>query len=116
MIEQWALWGLFFLPGAFLGWLIARPVNRALARFFKLFNRGFDVVTAIYGRIVGGMLRVSVIVLLIYGGLLGLTWLGFTRIPTGFIPSQDKGYLVIDMQLPDSASLERTVAAVKARR
>jgi multidrug efflux pump len=112
-VTEWAVWILLWLPGALIGWLIARPVNRILGRFFRLFNRGFDMVTAIYGRIVGGTLRVCLIVLLIYGGLLGLTALGFIRIPTGFIPSQDKGYLVIDMQLPDSASLERTMAAVK---
>jgi multidrug efflux pump len=48
----------------------------------------------------------------VYGGLLGLTYLGFTRVPTGFIPTQDKGYLIVDVQLPDSSSLERSVAAL----
>ena len=54
------------------------------------------------------LLRVSVIVLVVYGGLLYLTYFGFTRVPTGFIPPQDKGYLLVDVRLPDSASLERT--------
>ena len=62
---------------------------------------------------------------LLYGGLLGLTYWGFTRTPTGFIPPQDKGYLLVNVQLPDSASLERTqkvmtqvekIAAQAARR
>ncbi len=110
---EWAVWLSLFVPGAIVGWFAYRPVNRVLSRFFKLFNRGFDVVTGFYGRVVAGTLRVSVIALLVYGGLLGLTALGFTRIPTGFIPSQDKGYLVVDVQLPDSASLERTIAALK---
>ncbi len=110
--QGWAVWAACFAPGIVVGWFLAKPVNRILARFFKLFNRGFDFVTRIYGRIVGGMLRVCVIVLFVYGGLLGLTALGFTRIPTGFIPTQDKGYLIVDVQLPDSASLERTVAAL----
>ena len=48
------------------------------------------------------------LVLLLYGGLLGLTYWGFTQTPTGFIPSQDKGYLLVNVQLPDSSSLERT--------
>ena len=51
----------------------------------------------------------SAIVLLIYVGLIGLTGFGFTRVPSGFVPVQDKGYLLVNMQLPDAASLERTV-------
>src|SRR5258705_12737180 len=50
--------------------------------------------------------------LLIYGGLIGLTVLGFRMVPVGFIPQQDKGYLVVNAQLPDGASLERTDAVV----
>ena len=58
------------------------------------------------------LLHVSVIVLAVYGGLLYLTYLGFTKVPTGFIPSQDKGYLLVDVRLPDSSSLERTQAVM----
>src|SRR5579863_4910917 len=111
-IIDWGIWALLWAPGAILGWFLFRPVNRILARFFKLFNRGFDKVADIYGGIVGRSLRVCVLVLVVYGGLLGLTYFGLTRIPTGFIPTQDKGYLIVDVQLPDSASLERTVAAM----
>ena len=50
----------------------------------------------------------SVLVLIVYGGLLGLTYWQFIRTPTGFIPQQDKGYLLLNVQLPDSASVERT--------
>jgi multidrug efflux pump len=53
-------------------------------------------------------LRISAIVLLVYGGLLYLTFWGFTHTPSGFIPTQDKGYLLVNVQLPDSTSLERT--------
>src|SRR5207247_8284741 len=49
-----------------------------------------------------------VVVLVIYGGLLGLTYWQFSRTPSGFIPQQDKGYLILNVQLPDSASVERT--------
>src|SRR6202008_1309033 len=62
-----------------------------------------------YGAVVGWCLRFSIIVLLVYVGLIGLTGFGFSRIPSGFIPMQDKGYLVANIQLPDSASLERTL-------
>ena len=53
-------------------------------------------------------LRVSAIVLIVYAGLLGLTYWGFVQSPSGFIPMQDKGYLLVNVQLPDAASLERT--------
>ncbi len=56
---------------------------------------------AAYSRAVAGLLRVSAVVVLIYLGLIGLTWLGFKKVPTGFIPPQDKGYLVVAIvQLP----------------
>jgi multidrug efflux pump len=111
--KAWLLWAPLVIPGAAVGYLVARPVNRVLSRFFKWFNRGFDFVAGLYGRVVGASLRLCVIVLFIYGGLIGLTYFGLTHIPTGFIPAQDKGYLIVDVQLPDSASLERTVAALK---
>jgi multidrug efflux pump len=111
--KGWLFWLALWIPGAIVGSLIAKTVNRILSRFFKWFNRGFDTVAQAYGHVVGGSLRVSVIVLLIYGGLLGLTYFGMTHIPTGFIPAQDKGYLIVDVQLPDSASLERTIACLK---
>ncbi len=53
-------------------------------------------------------LRISAIVLMLYGGLLVLTYWQFNHAPTGFVPQQDKGYLLLNVQLPDSASVERT--------
>jgi multidrug efflux pump len=87
-------------------------INLLLGWFFKLFNLGFTKTADIYSRFVWYLLRGSVVVLAIYGGLLYLTYLGFTSVPTGFIPSQDKGYLLVDVRLPDSASLERTQAVM----
>ena len=105
---------ILFLPGAIaggaLGRFLIRPVNRLLGKFFHGFNWFFDRATHIYGNCVGWCLRLSAIVLLVYVGLIGLTGFGFSRIPTGFIPMQDKGYLVTNIQLPDSSSLERTLA------
>jgi multidrug efflux pump len=109
-------WGPYalFVPGAVvggvLGWFIIRPVNRVLGVLFRGFNRVFDRATEAYGKAVGWGLRLSAIMLLVYVGLIGLTGFAFTRIPGGFVPSQDKGYLVVAVQLPDSASLERTDA------
>jgi multidrug efflux pump subunit AcrB len=94
----------FFAAGLFGSGLINRP----LAAFFQLFNKGFTATTTGYTRIVGGLLRTSLIVLIVYGGLLWLTYKSFTIAPTGFIPMQDKGYMLVNVQLPDSASLERT--------
>jgi len=109
---------LLFLPGAAvgggLGRLLIRPVNWVLAHCFRGFNWLFERATQAYGTSVGWCLRLSAVVLLIYVGMIGLTGLGFSRIPTGFIPIQDKGYLVTNIVLPDSASLERTLAATDA--
>jgi multidrug efflux pump len=109
---SWAVTALYFTPGAVaggvLGWFIIRPVNATLAIIFKAFNRFFDAVTAVYGQIVGKLLRLSVVVLLVYAGLLFLTGWGMVRAPTGFIPEQDQGYVLVNVQLPDSASVQRT--------
>ena len=59
------------------------------------------------------MLRVSAIALLVYVGLMALTFLGFRAVPIGFIPEQDKGYLVLNAQLPDGAALDRTDKIVR---
>ena len=91
---------------------LTRLLNLTLGWFFKLFNLGFTTASDVYGRIVGMLLRGSVVVLAVYGGLLYLTYIGFTSVPTGFIPNQDKGYLLVDVRLPDSASLERTMAVM----
>jgi multidrug efflux pump len=96
------------LAGAAAGWLLARPLNRLLAGFFGVFEAVFRGVTAGYTWGVGLLLRGSLAAMLIYGGLLYLTYREFNRTPTGFVPSQDMGYLLINVQLPDSTSSERT--------
>jgi multidrug efflux pump len=109
---SWAVWVTAFTPGALVGglagWFLIGPVNAVLGWLFRGFNRLFDRMTVFYGRLVGSLLRVSLVVLLVYGGLLVLTYWQFIRTPTGFIPQQDKGYLLLNVQLPDSASVERT--------
>ena len=84
--------------------------DMALGWLFWLFNRGLGASTNGYAWIVGKLLRVPALVLLVYGGLLVLTYWGFLQLPTGFIPLQDKGYMTASVQLPDSASAERTKA------
>lgn len=85
-----------------------RILGATLGWFFKLFNRAFDVTSDWYSAVVRRVLRVSAVVLMVYGGLLGLTYYGFTQVPTGFIPEQDQGYVIIAIELPDGASLDRT--------
>jgi multidrug efflux pump subunit AcrB len=106
----WAPYGMAAAAGAIAAMLIARPVNFVLWEFFRVFNAAFKASTRLYGRLVAGMLRVSVLVILVYVGLVGLTYYGFISTPNGFIPSQDMGYLLINVQLPDSTSTERTQA------
>jgi len=111
-----AVWGLrlaVFGAGCGLGWFVAPAINRVLGSFFVAFNRVFDRFTELFGRVVARSLRVASVIMVVYGGLLVLTYIGFTTVPTGFIPEQDKGYLVVNAQLPDGASLERTEAVMK---
>jgi multidrug efflux pump len=116
--RTWGIYALLFLPGAIaggvLGWFVIRPVNWALGKFFRGFNWVFEWATQAYGKTVGWSLRLSAIVLLVYVGLIGLTGFGFTRVPSGFVPSQDKGYLLVNIQLPDAASLERSAEVTAA--
>jgi multidrug efflux pump len=93
--------------------VLIRPINALLGWSFRAFNRSFDLSTGAYTRTVGGLLRVAPLVLLLYGGLLALTYWSFTTTPTGFIPQQDKGYLLVNVQLPDAASVGRTEAVVQ---
>ncbi|MFO1021832.1 MAG: multidrug efflux RND transporter permease subunit [Planctomycetales bacterium] len=96
------------IVGGVIAWLLSRTVNWLLSRFFKLFNQIFSAMTRGYVGLVRVLLWASVPVLLIYGGLLYGTYVMFETTPTGFIPAQDKGYLLVNVRLPDSASLDRT--------
>jgi hydrophobe/amphiphile efflux-1 (HAE1) family protein len=87
--------------------------DRALGWFFALFNRGFEGLNDAYGRAVRWVTRRYPLGLLVYAVLLLCTAAGFRALPTGFIPAQDKGYLIVAIQLPDGASLERTDAVVR---
>jgi len=89
------------LDAIFGGWL------------FRPFNRFFDRASNGYVGTVKRVLRGSGIALVIYLGLLGLGWAGFASTPTGFVPQQDKQYLVAFAQLPDAASLDRTESVIR---
>jgi multidrug efflux pump len=88
--------------------ILTKFFDVTLGWFFRLFNRTFAWGTTIYGRIVSMCVRGAAVALLIYVGLLYMTYWGFSKVPLGFIPTQDKGYAIVNAQLPDSASLQRT--------
>jgi multidrug efflux pump len=101
-----------FVAGAAIGFVGSRLFNLLVARFFSAFNLAFDAFGRFYGRAIRAVLRFSPLMLCLYGGILALTYLGFRMVPSGFIPEQDKGYVVIIAQLPDGASLDRTLAVM----
>ena len=99
--------------GAIGGGIVSWPLNFLLGWTFRAFNKGFDFTANVYTWFVGRLLRISLLVLLGYAGLLHLTYVNFSEAPKGFIPTQDKGYLLVNLQLPDSASVGRTEQAMK---
>ena len=80
---------------------------------FRPFNRFFEKASHGYVGTVARVIRSSGIALLMYAGFMVLTWFGFANTPTGFVPAQDKQYLVAFAQLPDAASLDRTEDVIK---
>jgi multidrug efflux pump len=88
-------------------------LDASLGWFFRPFNRVFVKASNGYVTTVRKVIRGSGIALVLYAGLMVLTYLGFATTPTGFVPSQDKQYLVAFAQLPDAASLDRTEDVIK---
>ncbi|AHZ67409.1 hydrophobe/amphiphile efflux-1 HAE1 [Pseudomonas mandelii JR-1] len=80
---------------------------------FRPFNRFFERASHGYVGTVARVIRSSGIALLLYAGLMVLTFFGFAHTPTGFVPGQDKQYLVAFAQLPDASSLDRTEDVIK---
>ncbi len=92
---------------------LTRILNRLLGGFFGPFNQFFTRFATRYVSGVGHVVRAGGVALFIYGGLIAMTYVGFARTPTGFIPPQDKQYLVSFAQLPDAATLDRTEAVIR---
>jgi len=93
---------------------LTKLLNRVFGNWlFKPFNRLFDKGANGYEKLVQKLIRMSVIVLVAYVALVGGTVKLFDAVPGGFIPQQDKQYLVAVAQLPDAASLDRTQEVVQ---
>ncbi|MFN3945252.1 MAG: efflux RND transporter permease subunit [Allosphingosinicella sp.] len=108
-----ALAGMLLKPHGSRPDLLQRGVDRLFGFLFRAFNRGFARAAEGYGRLVGRLVRVGALVMIFYAGFLAFTAFGFSQTPTGFVPAQDKYYLVGIAQLPAGASLDRTDAVVQ---
>ena len=93
--------------------LFARWMEQILGRFFRRFNKAFTAAGNGYTRALTLTIRRSGIALVLYAGLIILAWFGFNAVPGGFIPDQDKQYLIAVAQLPPASSIDRTEAVVR---
>ncbi|MEP7454095.1 multidrug efflux RND transporter permease subunit [Phyllobacterium sp. SB3] len=93
-------------------WL-TRGINFMLGWFFRGFNHTFGTGSDVYGKGVGGLLSYKSIVMVVYLALAGATYGLFTTVPSGFVPAQDKQYLIGFAQLPNASGLDRTEDVIK---
>jgi hydrophobic/amphiphilic exporter-1 (mainly G- bacteria), HAE1 family len=92
---------------------ITGVLGAPLRLLFRGFNAAFDWLSRGYAGLSRRLIRLAVLVLVVYGGLIGLTYNQLTAVPTGLIPQLDRGYFIAAFQLPPGASLERTDAVIK---
>ena len=93
--------------------LPTRVIDRLLGWLFRPFNRFFAWTSHAYSAGVGKVLRKSALMFSLYGGLVALTWVAFQAVPGGFIPMQDKLYLIGVVKTPEGSSLDRTEALTR---
>ncbi|PMS38726.1 multidrug efflux pump [Trinickia symbiotica] len=93
-------------------WL-TRVMNRIFGGFFRAFNKVFKNGSVAYGRGVKGVLGRKTVMLVVYAVLVGATVLVTRVVPGGFVPAQDKEYLVAFAQLPNGATLDRTEQVIR---
>lgn len=92
---------------------LTRIMDFAFGWFFRGFNKFFHRSSDLYGRGVAKSLTRKTVMMFVYGSLLALTAYSFTLVPPGFVPAQDKQYLVSFAQLPQGATLERTEKVIR---
>ncbi len=92
---------------------LTKLINGLFGWFFRRFNKGYDATQSRYTKSVGVFTARKTIMMLIFGLLVGFTVYSFKLIPQGFIPAQDKGYLIAFAQLPSGTTLDRTENVVR---
>ena len=92
---------------------LTRVIEKLLGPCFRGFNRVFERSSLGYGSGVRGIVGRKTLALAVYAVLLAGTYFAFLRVPPGFVPVQDKAYLVCFAQLPDGANLERTEKVIR---
>lgn len=90
-----------------------RPLPEKRNLFVRLFNRGYGWVERGYMWFLDRFLRAGVLGMLVFFGLIGGTAWWYLSLPTGFLPTEDQGYIIVSVQLPDGASQDRTRAVVQ---
>jgi multidrug efflux pump len=92
---------------------LQRAIDFSFGWLLGPFNRVFERLSHRYVWLTGRVLRRAAVAVAVYAGLVGLAWLGFATVPRGFIPQQDKQYLIAYAQLPEAATLDRTEAVIR---
>ncbi|MDP2575098.1 multidrug efflux RND transporter permease subunit [Vibrio penaeicida] len=93
--------------------LVLKQGGGNTAKWFEAFNRGLDKITQQYGKAAGFLVKKAILALVFFGVAVGaVSYLAKTT-STAFVPQEDKGIMLVNVQLPDSASLSRTEAATE---
>ena len=95
-------------------WLRTPDPARVKNRFFRGFNRLYDILEGWYAGLIARMVRRSGLMTLLALGLVTLSLIGLIRTPTGFLPTEDQGYVVVAVQLPDGSALNRSRLAMES--
>jgi HAE1 family hydrophobic/amphiphilic exporter-1 len=90
------------------GFILFRPFKM----LGRLFNRAFELLTRGYAAIVRLSCRLAIVTLLLFAGVMAVTVNLYSRVPAGFVPNEDLGFVVVAAQLPDGASLQRSKAVI----
>ena len=93
--------------------LLMRPTRQKRNFVFRLFEDLLTGTRRAYGFVVARTVRMAFIMFVLFAGFSVLAYIGFVELPTGFLPEEDQGYFMVNVQLPDAASLERTGAVLK---
>lgn len=93
--------------------VLTRVMDVLFGWFFRLFNKFFIGGQHFYARRVSGFIKRKLIMMVIYAGLLFAAWYNFEKVPSGFVPAQDKQYLVGFAQLPPGSTLDRTEKVIR---